>query len=85
MSNEAKDQLVDKIDGLIFQVCKMCHSPECREEFAGDEGWTVCPDCRSIEQGYSDAIEKHDLTPQEFEAAEAAGLLDDLVILSGGE
>lgn len=34
------------------RVCAVCHSPEAKEVFVGDEGWTICPDCNSIEQGY---------------------------------
>lgn len=85
MSNKIKDALADRIAELVFEVCAVCHSPECREEFAGDEGWTVCPECRSIEQGYCEAIERHDISTADFEAAEDAGLLDNIVILTGGE
>ena len=33
-------------------LCAVCGSPEIGERCAGDEGWTVCDDCGSIEQGY---------------------------------
>lgn len=36
----------------LVSICAVCQSPECHEVSAGDEGWTVCPDCGSIEQGY---------------------------------
>lgn len=81
MSNEAKDLLADKISDLIIEVCAVCHSPEVGEQSCGDEGWTVCQDCQSIEQGYSDAIERSNLSDLEFSAADSAGLLDGLVIL----
>lgn len=32
-------------------VCALCHG-YAREVFCGDEGWTVCADCQSVEQGY---------------------------------
>lgn len=35
-----------------IEICAECSSPEIREVGAGDEGWTVCPDCGSVEQGY---------------------------------
>lgn len=36
----------------IVSCCAVCESPNCREIAAGDEGWTHCPDCNSVEQGY---------------------------------
>lgn len=34
-------------------TCAMCDSLDIGEVRAGDEGWTVCQDCGSIEQGYT--------------------------------
>ena len=36
----------------VVATCAQCGSLEIGEEHAGDEGWTVCRDCRSVEQGY---------------------------------
>jgi len=36
----------------VFPVCAECGSSSIGEQGYGDEGWTVCEDCRSIEQGY---------------------------------
>lgn len=69
MSNEAKDQLINRIEDAVTEVCAQCHSPDCREVFAGDEGWTVCPDCRSIEQGYVEVIDCDVLSDVDLEAA----------------
>lgn len=33
-------------------VCAECDSADIGEVSHGDEGWTVCRSCRSIEQGY---------------------------------
>ena len=33
-------------------LCAQCGSPSIGEVSAGDEGWTVCRDCGSVEQGY---------------------------------
>lgn len=33
-------------------LCAVCGSTEIGEQQAGDEGWTVCDDCGSVEQGY---------------------------------
>jgi len=33
-------------------VCSQCNSSNIGEKSVGDEGWTVCSDCGSIEQGY---------------------------------
>ncbi len=34
------------------KVCAECLSPNAREVTSGDEGITMCPDCRGIECGY---------------------------------
>jgi hypothetical protein len=41
-------------DGTLecIPTCAQCGSFEAKEVAAGDEGWTVCPDCRSVEGGY---------------------------------
>lgn len=49
-----------------LNFCAVCLSPECQEVGYGDEGWTVCPDCGSIEQGYLELT---------YEEAEARGLV----------
>jgi lysyl-tRNA synthetase class I len=36
----------------VHPVCAQCGSIEAHEVGHGDEGWTVCPDCGSIEGGY---------------------------------
>lgn len=33
-------------------TCAVCDSTEIGEVSKGDEGWTVCQDCGSVEQGY---------------------------------
>lgn len=35
-----------------YAFCAECDSDEIGEVSAGDEGWTVCRACRSVEQGY---------------------------------
>lgn len=45
----------------LVDVCAVCDSSEIGEVSAGDEGWTVCQDCGSIEQGYKQ------VTIKEFE------------------
>ena len=37
-----------------IRVCAVCHSPEVGERGYGDESWTICDDCASVEQGYAD-------------------------------
>jgi hypothetical protein len=34
-------------------LCAQCGSPEAREVSCGDEGWTICPDCGTVEGGYT--------------------------------
>jgi hypothetical protein len=34
-------------------TCAECGSTEIGEVSCGDEGWTVCRDCQSVEQGYN--------------------------------
>lgn len=36
----------------VHPLCAACDSPEIGEVGSGDESWTVCGSCRSIEQGY---------------------------------
>ena len=36
----------------IHPVCAQCGSVSINEVRAGDEGWTVCESCQSVEQGY---------------------------------
>ena len=31
------------------RVCAECGSDNIGEHFAGDEGWTICEDCRTVE------------------------------------
>lgn len=33
-------------------LCAECGSSDIGEVRSGDEGWTVCQDCRAVEQGY---------------------------------
>lgn len=35
-----------------YALCAECVSDEIGEQHCGDEGWTVCRNCRSVEQGY---------------------------------
>jgi len=41
-------------DEIMYEVptCTECGSFEIGEKWAGDEGWTICDNCRAIEQGY---------------------------------
>ena len=34
-------------------TCADCGSYDIREQFMGDEGWTICDDCGSVEGGYN--------------------------------
>ena len=36
----------------VYPVCAACGSPDVGERSCGDEGWTVCEACCSVEQGY---------------------------------
>jgi hypothetical protein len=36
----------------VYPLCAQCDSPDIGEVSCGDEGWTVCQSCRSVEQGY---------------------------------
>lgn len=36
----------------VHPVCAECGSADIGEVSHGDEGWTICSACRSIEQGY---------------------------------
>jgi hypothetical protein len=44
---------VDDGTAECVPTCAECGSDEIGEVSAGDEGWTVCQSCRSIEQGYT--------------------------------
>ncbi|MBC8295908.1 MAG: hypothetical protein H8E55_08965 [Pelagibacterales bacterium] len=33
-------------------ICAECGSFDIGEKWIGDEGWTICDDCRATEQGY---------------------------------
>ena len=43
---------IEDITLEVYPVCAECDSPNAREVSYGDEGWTICPDCQSVEQGY---------------------------------
>lgn len=43
---------IEDVYAEVYPVCAECSSPDAREVSYGDEGWTVCPSCQSIEQGY---------------------------------
>jgi len=53
-------------DAQIEPVCAECLG-HAEERGCGDEGWTVCNDCRAVEQGYLDAIvcDNHHVTVME--------------------
>lgn len=36
----------------VVPICAECLSEKIGEVSSGDEGWTVCSDCGSVEQGY---------------------------------
>lgn len=36
----------------VYAICAQCDSTDIGEVSHGDEGWTVCQDCQSVEQGY---------------------------------
>lgn len=36
----------------VYTCCKVCQSPDIGEKSLGDESWTICESCGSIEQGY---------------------------------
>jgi hypothetical protein len=36
----------------VHPICSQCGSSDIREHSYGDEGWTICSSCRSVEQGY---------------------------------
>lgn len=44
--------VIDDWTAEIYPLCAECDSPDIGEVSCGDEGWTVCRDCRSVEQGY---------------------------------
>ena len=39
-------------------MCACCQDTECCEVFSGDEGWTICPGCGAVEQGYDEMSER---------------------------
>lgn len=56
--------------------CELCESQNIKEHFAGDEGWTICEDCRAIEQGvdYLDLCTDCELECEEIEDYEYEAL-----------
>ena len=36
----------------VHPTCKQCGSADIAERSYGDEGWTVCDSCQSVEGGY---------------------------------
>lgn len=44
--------LIENRKDEVFPVCAECGSPDIGEVSAGDEGWTVCQSCQTIEGGY---------------------------------
>ena len=55
----------------LIQACKECDSTEIGEQSAGDEGWTICQSCQSVEQGTYTVYEDNNgerYTEAEFEA-----------------
>jgi len=43
---------IENVSLKIHPLCSECNSPDIAEMHMGDEGWTVCRSCRSVEQGY---------------------------------
>ena len=39
-------------EGHLVGICKECRSLNIGEQHCGDEGWTVCRDCQTVEGGY---------------------------------
>ena len=46
-----KDGDYDKEALTEIRFCKVCSSQSIGEKFYGDEGWTICEDCGTIEGG----------------------------------
>lgn len=44
--------VIEKWDIERYAVCAECESTEIGEVSSGDEGWTVCQDCRTVEGDY---------------------------------
>lgn len=44
--------LIEDATAEVYRICAECGSDEIGEQSYGDEGWTVCQACRSVEQGY---------------------------------
>lgn len=44
--------IIDNWTLEVHRICAECGSSDIREYYAGDEGWTICASCRSVEQGY---------------------------------
>lgn len=51
LSKETYECSMECEDGYL-EVCSECLSQDIGEHYSGDEGWTICSDCRAIEQGY---------------------------------
>jgi hypothetical protein len=49
---KSQDLYEDDDTAELIRCCAECYSPDAHEVSAGDEGWTICPDCQSVEQGY---------------------------------
>jgi len=45
--------LIENGELECIPTCAECGSEEIGEISSGDEGWTVCLSCRSVEQGYT--------------------------------
>lgn len=50
---------IDDWTAEVYEVCAECGSSEIGEQGYGDEGWTVCPDCHTIEGGYTYVNKRH--------------------------
>jgi ssDNA-binding Zn-finger/Zn-ribbon topoisomerase 1 len=36
----------------VYPLCSQCGSQDVYEKYMGDEGFIICNDCQSVEQGY---------------------------------
>lgn len=43
---------VEDGEAEVVPTCAACDSDEIGEQSRGDESWTICTACRSVEQGY---------------------------------
>lgn len=44
--------LIEDTVSELYPICAQCDSPEIGEKGVGDESWTICDSCLSVEQGY---------------------------------